>query len=476
MNRLKVTFVFLLAVTSIVGCRRERATGTETHEFSAVVLADGSLKLEFFRNSRLSEQRIVAASKIAPGNSISAIHYNEPTLGPWCIVECHIDPSSIIIVAWNPSTDEVQHSPAEAWGIIASQRGDALVTIFRPHLNTPLDAPDKVLFKGVELAEVPHYGWKRVEFPADRLCFAGLNERGEPVSATVMFSGKWTNPAGLQYDVVYVCVDLQMHVAGTNVGPQHRLFLVRNGRVELSVTCSRPIVVQDNQLLEINEGGAGVPWPEAETATKNLGMNFSVTRGQALDIVMELPEARAWSTYIRSASKGRARGASWATSETPERIGGIDCWPVTFGESLPDIFHRWEYFAVDAASGEVFVVVLGEEGEELRPLSQWRSEGECGRTGKTLLTENYRVTLYDFSGEGEVSHNKMVYHGVSRKTGKDIFLVGSTWHHEVDGVPTVFRGWVFRNGDMTYWVHQGGLLSVVEGDARVLVDKQGKWQ
>jgi hypothetical protein len=210
--------------------------------------------------------------------------------------------------------------------------------------------------------------------------------------------------------------------------------------------------------------------------TKGLETAPAVTEEQALDLVLKLPEVRAWSAFIRSASEGRAHGVAMAASEIPERIGGVNCWPIRFGENLPDWFHPWEEFAVNAATGEVFVVVLGDEGEELRPLSKWRSEGESGRTGATLVTDNYRVTIYDFREEGEVASDKIIYYGISQKTGKDIVLVGSTWHHMVDGVPGMFRGWKFQNGDTTYYVHQDGLLSVVQGDAKVLVDERGTWQ
>ena len=210
--------------------------------------------------------------------------------------------------------------------------------------------------------------------------------------------------------------------------------------------------------------------------TRTLDAPPVVPEAQAVRLVLKLPEVRAWAAFIRSASEGRAHGVAIAASEVPERIDGVDCWPVRFGENLPDWFHPWEEFAVNAATGEVFVVVLGEEGEELRPLSKWRLEGESGRTGATLLTENYRVTIYDFREEGKVASDNIIYNGVSRKSGKDIILVGSTWHHMVDGVPGMFRGWKFQNGDTRYYVHQDGLLNVVQGDAKVLIDERGTWQ
>ena len=500
MHRLTAVFILLLAITSILGCRQKPTAKLEKHEFRANMLSDGSLQLEFFRNSRLSEQRIVPASEISPATSIAATHFDEPGIGSWCIVECHVNPSTSVVVAWNPSTDEVQHSPANAWGMASTSRGSALVTVFRSHFNTPPDALDTVYVKGMELTSVPHYGWVRKGPETDRVRFSGASERGDSMSAEVVFSGIWTSRSGKEYDVFYTYYTLHMPVEGSNVRGVHRVFFIRNGKVEQSVTCGGEIVVQDNQLLEINEGGAGVPWPEAETftgaldagipsdaniaqleermrsvhgfkdpsevrrllselriaaaqgdrralataihypfvtydngnaikryatpaevladyetlfservltalrnaryedlfvrdqgamvadgevwlaqfdegvrikainsrRTKTLDAAPAVTEEQAVDLVLNVPEVRAWDAFICSASKGRVHCAAIAASKAPERIGGEDCWRVTFGENLPDWFHLWEDFAVNAATGEVFVVVLGDEGE--RPL------------------------------------------------------------------------------------------------------------
>lgn len=297
---------------------------------------------------------------------------------------------------------------------------------------------------------------------SERLVVLGLRDTMVELE-TVPFSGYFGSGAKWWYEHEYVDVD-------------------RDGRSEIRLRLKH---------TPIGEGGLEQPnsIPHEEEVVIDLGpgrpqgltesssaQNAGQTKQQAVEIVMKLPEVRAWSTFIRSASEGRAHGVAMAASKVPERIGGVNCWPIRFGENLPDWFHPWEEFAVNAATGEVFVVVLGDEGEELRPLSKWRSEGESERTGTTLLTKNYRVTIYDFREEGEVASDNVIYHGVSRKSGKDIILVGSTWHHMVDGVPGMFRGWKFQNGDTTYYVHQDGLLSVVQGDAKVLVDERGTWQ
>lgn len=172
MNGFRTGICFLLMVC-LVGCEKGEVTGLETHDFKARLLSDGSLKLEFFRNSRLSEETIVSAGRIGSANSISATHYDESGLGPWCIVECHANPSISMMVAWNPGTDAVFCSPGYTWGMISSDKGDVLVTVSRPHFNTPPDAkgsygPWNTLYvNGVELATLPDCGWQ-VTKAADR--------------------------------------------------------------------------------------------------------------------------------------------------------------------------------------------------------------------------------------------------------------------------------------------------------------------
>ena len=110
--------------------------------------------------------------------------------------------------------------------------------------------------------------------------------------------------------------------------------------------------------------------------------------------------------------------------------------------------------------------------------------GEQGKTpprgtwGDKLVTPNYIVTITHLcKEEGCVSCSNMIYHGVSRKSGKSITLKGSTWHTRgADGVtPSRFLGYRFENGDIMYRVHQSGLLEVLKGDSAILISEQGTW-
>jgi hypothetical protein len=297
---------------------------------------------------------------------------------------------------------------------------------------------------------------------SERLVVFGLRDSMEEL-VTVPYSGYFGSDAKWWYEHEYVDTDhdgrfrICLHLKHTPIG---------KGGFE------KPESIPHEKELVIDFKPGRLHGLTDSTAVGNTGQ----TKQQAIDLIMALPEFRAWDAFIRSATQNRVHGAVMVPTNAPEKIGGMDCWPVTFGENQPERFLRWEEFAVSVTTGEVFVVVLGDEGEQLCPLNKWRSESKSRRTGASLLTKNYRVTIYDFSEEGEVASDRVIYHGMSRKTRKDIILVGSTWHHMVDGVPGMFRGWKFQNGDTTYYVHQDGLLNVVQGDAKVLVDERGTWQ
>ena len=95
-----------------------------------------------------------------------------------------------------------------------------------------------------------------------------------------------------------------------------------------------------------------------------------------------------------------------------------------------------------------------------------------------LETDNYLIDIQSNCGEGDVSCNQMIYKGTSKKSGNSITLEGSAWHTLcADGVtPCRFLGYKFENGNITYYVHQDGLLEVVRNRDEVLLSEQGKWQ
>jgi hypothetical protein len=96
---------------------------------------------------------------------------------------------------------------------------------------------------------------------------------------------------------------------------------------------------------------------------------------------------------------------------------------------------------------------------------------------ETLTTANYVVTISVNCEEGNVTCDDVTYHGVSKKTGKAITLKGTTMHTKcADGeTPCRFLGYEFKNGDITYRALVPGLLQVVKGGSKVLLEEEGEW-
>ncbi len=231
---------------------------------------DGSLRLQLFRNGRLSEEVLAPSSTTAPANAVTATSFNEPDLGAWCVVECHVNPSTSLAVAWHPERGVLYSSPGYLWAILPRSDAGGLVTVFRPHFNTPPDASDSLLVNEVRLCALPPYGWRVTRADTDRLLLEGMSEKKKRMTAQLTCSGRWRSSAGNRYDVYYVYYTLQMPVAGSNVRGVHRLFFVRDGKVARSVSCTDEITVQDNTLLEQQQDGVLAPWPEANTWTEGL--------------------------------------------------------------------------------------------------------------------------------------------------------------------------------------------------------------
>jgi hypothetical protein len=95
---------------------------------------------------------------------------------------------------------------------------------------------------------------------------------------------------------------------------------------------------------------------------------------------------------------------------------------------------------------------------------------------QTLLTPHYRITISDNAQEGDVGYDGVQYHGVSRKTGKAITLMGSTYHlHDRQGTPTRFLGYRFVNGDTTYVVLEMDAKLIVYQNDHELINESGEW-
>ena len=64
-----------------------------------------------------------------------------------------------------------------------------------------------------------------------------------------------------------------------------------------------------------------------------------------------------------------------------------------------------------------------------------------------------------------------------KSNGSSIYLKGSSWHTKCgDGNPCRFLGYKFKNGNITYYAGQDGLLEVIQNKSKVLLSEQGKWK
>ncbi len=98
--------------------------------------------------------------------------------------------------------------------------------------------------------------------------------------------------------------------------------------------------------------------------------------------------------------------------------------------------------------------------------------------GSTLTTKNHTVTISQLCPEGYVTCNNVKYVGVSNRSGNKIELNGTTLHTVcADGkTPCRFLGYEFKNGNVTYRVLESGLLQVLQGESKVLLEENGTWR
>jgi hypothetical protein len=91
-------------------------------------------------------------------------------------------------------------------------------------------------------------------------------------------------------------------------------------------------------------------------------------------------------------------------------------------------------------------------------------------------TASFVILIDQRCPEGCVTCDNVKYVGTSKKTGKSITLVGTTYHSKgPDGVtPTQFQGYIFKNGPTEYFVSIHGYLEI-KRRGKVLVFEPGEW-
>jgi hypothetical protein len=95
----------------------------------------------------------------------------------------------------------------------------------------------------------------------------------------------------------------------------------------------------------------------------------------------------------------------------------------------------------------------------------------------TLNTASYRMTVDQHCPEGYVTCEDVRCLEIDKKTGKSIVLLGSTVHATgADGVtPSHFLGYMFKSGQLTYFLGEGGGLQISRG-TKVVFEEQGTWE
>jgi len=97
-----------------------------------------------------------------------------------------------------------------------------------------------------------------------------------------------------------------------------------------------------------------------------------LSREQATDRLMALPELKAWSALIEKNSGGKVHGALIEYDPEPRAINGKDFYQFSFIENAPDAARRWENFLVATTDGEI--LVEDELTDELMSLDKWRDD------------------------------------------------------------------------------------------------------
>lgn len=100
------------------------------------------------------------------------------------------------------------------------------------------------------------------------------------------------------------------------------------------------------------------------------GARQQLTRDQAVERLMALPELQAWARSIETASHGAVHGAVIPFDPALRELHGKRYHQLSFVENRPDAAITWESFLVGAADGEI-LVDDAETGNAM-PLDQWR--------------------------------------------------------------------------------------------------------
>lgn len=115
---------------------------------------------------------------------------------------------------------------------------------------------------------------------------------------------------------------------------------------------------------------APAPAPAAPLAVAAPATKAAVSREQAVDKLMALPELKRWADAIEKRSEGLRHGALIETDSKPRDVNGLPYYQLTFVENGDDMAQAVASFLVSHVSGEI--LVEDDISGELLPLEQWR--------------------------------------------------------------------------------------------------------
>jgi len=95
---------------------------------------------------------------------------------------------------------------------------------------------------------------------------------------------------------------------------------------------------------------------------------------------------------------------------------------------------------------------------------------------RVLTTKHFTITITLSHSDDpfDITDDHVIYEGVSRRRGKSIRLIGSTFYHlDADGTPDGFQGYKFHNKDISYRVYISGDLEIRRNN--ILLAEHGTW-
>lgn len=114
--------------------------------------------------------------------------------------------------------------------------------------------------------------------------------------------------------------------------------------------------------------------PDQKVASNEHKVSVSLTEVQAVEIISELPETKAWANYIERKTEGKVHAAIMTLAEGLKMVDGKQYWPVNFYESQSTHLHLWESFLVNIESKEVLVEDF--TGGDAMSLQEWRENNK----------------------------------------------------------------------------------------------------